>query len=87
MVEVQVPKMVKSRKKSLIEQAMKNSQPISFDLIIIDECHRLSNNTSGRYKVISDFIEKSNPRGIFAVTGTLITNRPYNLYNIPTKAY
>lgn len=84
MVEVQVPKMVKSRKKSLIEQAMKNSQLFQshFDLIIIDECHRLSNNTSGRYKVISDFIEKSNPRGIFAVTGTPITNRPYNLYNI-----
>lgn len=83
-VEVKIPKMIKSRNKTLIAKAMENSQLFQskFDLIIIDECHRLSNNTSGRYKVIDDFIQRSNPRGIFAITGTPITNRPYNLYNI-----
>ena len=49
-------------------------------LIIIDEAHRLSNNTSIRYKVIKDLIKRGEPHSIYAATGTPITNNPQNLY-------
>lgn len=73
-----------SRKKSVIDAAMKNSQLFKshFDLIIIDEAHRLSNKSAGRYKIVLDLIGRSNPSGIYAITGTPITNNPYNFYNI-----
>lgn len=77
-------KEVKSRKKDVILKAMGNSEMFlaQFDLIIIDEAHRLSNMSSGRYKIISDFVKRSNPKAIFCLTGTPITNNPYNFYNI-----
>ena len=49
-------------------------------LIIIDEAHRLSNNTSTRYKIIKSLINKGNPDSIYLATGTPITNNPQNLY-------
>lgn len=77
-------KVVKSRKKDVVLKAMNNSDLFlsQFDLIIIDEAHRLSNMTSDRYKIISDFVKRSNPKAIFCLTGTPITNNPYNFYNI-----
>lgn len=51
-------------------------------LIIIDEAHRLSNNTSIRYKVIKNLIKLGNPNSIYLATGTPITNNPQNLYCI-----
>lgn len=77
-------KTIKSSKKSIVEAAMSNSQIFqsNFDLIIIDEAHRLSNTTSGIYKIVSDLVARSKPLGIYAITGTPITNRPINFYNI-----
>ena len=49
-------------------------------LIIIDEAHRLSNNTSIRYKIIKDLIKRGKPDSIYLATGTPITNNPQNLY-------
>lgn len=49
-------------------------------LLIIDEAHRLSNSTSDRYKIISDFIKRGNPHSIYLATGTPITNNPSNFY-------
>ena len=79
-----VEKEVVSKKGAIIKEAMANSQLFQseFDLIIIDEAHRLSNANSGRYKIISDLIKRSNPQGIYELTGTMITNNPMNLYNI-----
>lgn len=79
-----VEKEVVSKKTSIINEAMANSQLFqsNFDLIIIDEAHRLSNANSGRYKIISDLIKRSNPKSIYLLTGTMITNNPMNLYNI-----
>lgn len=79
-----VEKEVVSKKDIIINEAMANSQLFQskFDLIIIDEAHRLSNANSGRYKIISDLIKRSNPIGIYLLTGTMITNNPMNLYNI-----
>lgn len=73
-----------SRKSAVIEEAMENSQlyQSKFDLMIIDEAHRLSNTTSGFYKIMSDLVKRSNPKGIFELSGTPITNRPINFYNL-----
>lgn len=77
-------KTVKSRKSSIIHAAMAESQlyQSQFDLIIIDEAHRLSNTSSGIYQIVSDLVSRSKPKGIYAITGTPITNRPINFYNI-----
>ena len=73
-----------SRKKSVIEDAMENSQlyQSKFDLIIIDEAHKLSNTSSGFFKIVSDLVKRSKPEAIYELTGTPITNKPINFYNI-----
>lgn len=79
-----VQKMQKSMKKADIQKALSESPLFweNYDCVIIDEAHKLSNNTSIRYKTIYDFLRKSNPKGIFLLTGTPLTNRPINLYHI-----
>lgn len=83
-VKIVKEKTVVSRKKAVITEAMDNSQlyQSKFDLVIIDEAHRLSNTTSGIFKIVSDLLGRSNPKGIYAITGTPITNRPINFFNI-----
>ena len=49
-------------------------------LIIIDEAHRLSNNTSTRYKIIKNLIKIGKPHSIYLATGTPVTNNPKNLF-------
>lgn len=73
-----------SRNRRIICDAMSESQLFQskFDLIIIDEAHRLSNTTSGRYKIISDFVKRARPTGVYELTGTPITNRPINFFNL-----
>lgn len=73
-----------SRKSAIIQEAMENSQlyQSKFDLFIIDEAHRLSNTTSGFFKIMSDLVKRSNPSGIYELSGTPITNRPINFYNL-----
>lgn len=77
-------KEIVSRSKRIIDDAMSKSQlfQAKYDLIIIDEAHRLSNGTSNRTRIITDLIKRSNPRGIFELTGTMITNSAKNLYNL-----
>ena len=77
-------KEIVSRSQKIIDNAMAESQlfQAQYDLIIIDEAHRLSNSTSGRFKILSDLIKRSNPKGIFELTGTMITNSSKNLYNL-----
>lgn len=79
-----VPKMVKSRKKDKIREALANSPlfQCDFDCVIIDEAQKLANNSSNRYKVIYDYLTKANLSYIFLTTGTPLTNTPMNLYNI-----
>ena len=80
-------KIPKGRTKSAIEEAYKESPLLQYitnkkSLIIIDEAHRLSNNTSIRYKVIKDLIKRGNPHSIYAATGTPITNNPRNFFYV-----
>lgn len=75
----------KTRSKENIQIALENSPLLRYiqnrkSLIIIDEAHRLSNNTSIRYKIIKDLLKRGNPDSIYLATGTPITNSPQNLY-------
>lgn len=77
-------KEIVSRNTQIISDAMDKSQlyKSNFDLFIIDEAHRLSNSSSGRFKIIKDLLKRSKPEGIFELTGTMITNGAHNLYNL-----
>ena len=79
-----VPKTRKSTKKEKIKECLQQSPLFleNFGCIIIDEAHKLSNNTSIRYKVITDFLKRSKIPYVFLLTGTPLTNRPMNLYHI-----
>ncbi len=79
-------KIVKSRKKEVKDKARLESILLleNFDLIIIDEAHKLSDNTSNRYKIIEDFINRSGINDIYLMTGTPITNKPLNFLNVIT---
>ena len=79
-----VEKKKKSIKKDLIKECLSKSPMFleQFGCVIIDEAHKLSNNTSIRYKVINDFLKKSKPNYVFLLTGTPLTNKPMNLYHI-----
>lgn len=83
-IKVYKEKEIVSKSKKVIDKAMADSQLFNakYDLIIIDEAHRLSNSSSGRFKIISDLVKRSNPKGVFEVTGTIITNSTKNLYNL-----
>ena len=76
-----------TRSKENINIAYQNSPLLQYisgkkSLIIIDEAHRLSNTTSGRYKIIRDLIRRGNPDSIYLATGTPITNNPQNYFNL-----
>lgn len=74
----------KSRSKENIQKAYEKSPMLQnkFDLVILDEIHRLSNKTSDRYKIINDFLKRNKQQYIWGVSGTPLTNRPINLFNI-----
>lgn len=83
-IEEGIAKMQISRNKEKIIEAMENSQlyQSNFDFIIIDEAHKLCNSSSIRYKTIKDFLKRANPNFILLLTGTPISNRPMNFYNL-----
>lgn len=77
----------KTISKANIEFAYEHSPLLRFiankkSLIIVDEAHKLSNNTSIRYKTIKDLIKRGNPDCVFLATGTPITNSPENFYYV-----
>lgn len=79
-----IEKQVKSRKKEVKERA-KALSPIylaNFDLVIIDEVHKLSKNASIRYETISDFLSRANIKNIYLMSGTPMTNKPINLFHV-----
>ena len=76
-----------SRSKENIENSFKNSPLLQFiagkkALVIVDEAHRLSNNTSDRYKIVKDLIKRGTPDSIYLATGTPVTNNPQNYFNL-----
>ncbi len=53
---------------------------INFDLIILDEAHMVSNSQAARTKIINSFTKKA--KYLWLLTGTPMTNRPINYYNL-----
>jgi len=51
-----------------------------FDLVILDEAHMVSNAQAQRTKLINHFIK--NIKRVWLLTGTPMTNRPINYYNL-----
>ena len=78
------PKKVKSKNKEKIAEVNEKNPLIQagFDLVIIDECHKFSNATAGRYKAIRDYLDRSGVENIYALSGTPISNSHINFYNI-----
>jgi|TARA_R110000822_G_scaffold189039_2_gene328075 SWI/SNF-related matrix-associated actin-dependent regulator 1 of chromatin subfamily A len=52
----------------------------SFDLVIIDEAHYISNSKAQRTKLANDIVKKIGK--VWLLTGTPMTSRPMNYYNI-----
>ena len=79
-----IEKWIKSRKKEVKEKAMSESNlyMAGFDLIIIDECHKLSNNDSIRYEFINDLLVRSAVKDVYLLSGTPMTNRPINIFHV-----
>lgn len=74
-----------TRSKENIQKAIEDSPMLQYilnkkSLIIIDEAHRLSNDTSIRYKIIDNLIKRGKPDSVYLATGTPITNNPQNFY-------
>ena len=80
----EVQKMRKSRNKEDIKAALEKSPLFleKYGVVIIDEVHKLSNNKAKRYKVISDFLNKANPKYITLLTGTPLSNKPEGFYHV-----
>ena len=64
---------LKDKENSLITQA-------NFELIILDEAHYISNAQAQRTKLVNNFVKKVNY--LWLLTGTPMTNRPMNYYNL-----
>lgn len=65
---------LKKWKKQIIEE--------NFDCIISDEAHVLINNKSKRTKSFQEIIDESEVKKVWLLTGTPITNKPYDYYNL-----
>jgi SWI/SNF-related matrix-associated actin-dependent regulator of chromatin subfamily A-like protein 1 len=53
-----------------------------FDLMIVDEAHYLKNNKSIRGEIVSDLVVNHNIEKVWLLTGTPISNRPIDFYNL-----
>jgi SWI/SNF-related matrix-associated actin-dependent regulator of chromatin subfamily A-like protein 1 len=75
---------IDGRKKTLLTEKLKESKlhNENFDLIIIDEAHNLSNSNSQRSKIINNLLKHSNIKHRWLLTGTPMTKRPINFYNL-----
>jgi SWI/SNF-related matrix-associated actin-dependent regulator 1 of chromatin subfamily A len=53
-----------------------------FDLFVLDEAHSIKNSTSGRSKIVIDIKKHIDPNNVWLLTGTPISNRPINYFNL-----
>jgi len=53
-----------------------------YDLIILDEAHKVKNVKAQRTKIINDIVEKGKIDRVWLLTGTPIANRPMDFFNL-----
>jgi SWI/SNF-related matrix-associated actin-dependent regulator 1 of chromatin subfamily A len=63
----------KDNENSLLKQS-------NFELVILDEAHMISNAQAQRTKIINNFVKQM--KRVWLVTGTPMTSRPMNYYNL-----
>ena len=73
-----------SRKQADIQDAINNSDLLNarYDIVIIDEAHKLSESSSDRFKAMRDYIRKADNEYTWLLTGTMLTNNVRNFYNL-----
>jgi SWI/SNF-related matrix-associated actin-dependent regulator 1 of chromatin subfamily A len=64
---------IKDKSKSLLNQS-------EFELVILDEAHMISNPQAQRTKIINHYVK--NIKRVWLLTGTPMTSRPMNYYNL-----
>ena len=64
---------IKDKDKSLLNQSQ-------FELVILDEAHMISNPQAQRTKIINHYVK--NIKRVWLLTGTPMTSRPMNYYNL-----
>ena len=64
---------MKDKSKSILNQS-------EFELVILDEAHMISNPQAQRTKIINHFVK--NIKRVWLLTGTPMTSRPMNYYNL-----
>jgi len=64
---------MKDKSKSLLNQS-------EFELVILDEAHMISNPQAQRTKIINHYVK--NIKRVWLLTGTPMTSRPMNYYNL-----
>ena len=54
----------------------------NYDLVILDEAHKVKNPKAQRTKLINDIVTKSKIERVWLLTGTPITNKPMDFFNL-----
>lgn len=54
----------------------------NYDLIILDEAHKIKNPKAQRTKLINDIVEQGDIERVWLLTGTPIANRPMDFFNL-----
>lgn len=73
---------VDGRKKYKEGEISREIVDYNFDCVIIDEAQNLKNSSSAKTKIVMDIQKLSNFKYIWLLTGTPISNRPMNYYNL-----
>lgn len=69
-------------KKGETESLNRDLANANFDLIIVDEAHKLKNNKSIRGEIIVELVTKHNIDKVWLLTGTPVANRPMDFFNL-----
>lgn len=66
------------------EEAIINRQIVNakFDLVIIDEAHKVKDKNSNRGEIMSEVCTKYGVERVWLLTGTPVANRPMDFYNL-----
>lgn len=54
----------------------------NYDLVIMDEAHKIKNPKAQRTKIMNDIIERGNIEKVWLLTGTPIANKPMDFFNL-----
>lgn len=77
-----VKKPKKKGEEDIEEELNRHIAESKFDLVIVDEAHNLKNNKSIRGEIMVDLVLNHGIEKVWLLTGTPISNRPMDFYNL-----